>query len=986
MLIVTMALSPWTASAAPAHWLEGQMTEAGAHPRTLIRADECARVRDRLDREPYRTWFLHAHGLALQEHDPGEDEIGPALARANTARAAALLFFLDRTLDGDRIAPFPDETARRAIGERAALYLREMRTEPRIDSFTLSTHSAHELALWAETLDLLLGADLDVLGADRARCVQNTADLAAGIYGAYAADIWILERTASNNHLSKAASALGLAAIVLNGEDFAIQNDDGRYAPELWIDFAVRNTDLILRQITADFDGGYGEGGFYLIYAALSHLPFFWAWHRYTGGAAYRVTPDVTAPPYYVIGSQTPYTVQDPWTAAWLERSALWAVRVMLPDGSMPPFDDTYPGRTFLFSALVRPEIAHGGLFRWASERGPLLASQQVDPSLLFLATFDDSLASASPEDLGWAPVQLMPFAGHLVFRDGWQADGVCALMLAEHGKAKGWGQTDWGEIIQGAASHEHADPGAAMLYAFGEALLIDGGYLGFGDHARVNQPIHHNLILVDGEGPAMPHQAIPELTTDENGQLVPADLREEGGWVPGEDGDAYAVYLDDEPGAAFAEVVFSYSADAPRTHFRRQAIFLRERFVVLHDRAMPAEEESGERVYTLQLHGHGGATSGGSFELAGRGAVWTRERARLRAACTASAPLELASRTSSHEGPGVQELQHTALDASARVPAAEAVEFLTVLIPEADQGGAFEEVPVTVDQAGAPSLDWRRGDATCAAWTRQDRELTGSAAGNSLLRAAGGAYCESPERLGGLFWNLDGAPDSLVSAWFSFDAGSLTGFRVAVHAAGRDETSLELDLPAIAGQEPDGACELSAAGGRWLVRVPAGGSVRPAFRRSPIAAGLHATEIPAHRPALFELGQEIALSADASCALDGRQLSYAFALVERPAASASRLPEQDPALATIRFLPDLPGVYAVEVTVRGSGDAAATELWLEVEGEGRIDPGEPEPPAPPVPDDESCACGGGEPSSIPFLAWAAWAVRFRCRRRTGSA
>ena len=58
------------------------------------------------------------------------------------------------------------------------------------------------------------------------------------------------------------------------------------------------------------------------------------------------------------------------------------------------------------------------------------------------------------------------------------------------------------------SAAHEQPDTGSFTLHAFGERLLLDPGYLTFEQRDLVGKASDHNLILVDGQGPADPFLA----------------------------------------------------------------------------------------------------------------------------------------------------------------------------------------------------------------------------------------------------------------------------------------------------------------------------------------------------------------------------------------------------------------------------------------------------------------------------------------------
>ena len=932
--VIALAL-PALAAAEP--WLVGEMESAGSHPRTVLLEQELAVVQERLEREPYRTLLANIASWAAFEGDLDDHEPFAETDKANAARAAAWLFYVDRTVDGDGApVPFADEAARLQMGEKAVTYLLSMYTESRATGFidyTRDIHTAEELHLWAEALDLLLGADLDVLGPDREAAFQGVADLAADFYADHALVNWIPCRTLVNNHRSKSAAALGIAAIVLNGEVYDEPEGDGRYDPALWADFAVRNVDFVLRDILTDADGGYTEGGGYLCYSAHDHAAFMWAWHRYTGGASYTATFDEHVPPYYVLGATEPYVIPNMWDDEMVERQLQWGVRLMLPDGTFPPADDSTPGSRLFWGAFVGPEFDNAGLFRWAWERGGQGAGGSVDTSPLVIAAYDDIISAVTPEAAGLDPHQVLPQAGQVVFRSGWDADAVYALMLCEHGKAAAWAQTRWGQYIDGAAGHEHPDPLSVMLYAGGEPLIIDSGYLGWEDHDAVWDPTHHNLVLVDGEGPAMPYLSVPPIEKGPDGELVLSDYTVEGGYVAPDDGQAYLLASDvASPGVAYADAATRYQILVPGTDLWRRSVLLADRFWVLHDRVEMAEDDGVSHTYVHTLHTACGGSSGGVYEDAEGGATCTRDGARLRVVVLSPAQSQQSTREDVHDAGYWAERTHTVLETAVEAPAAERVEFLSLLLPEPADGDGYDGVDLTVSESAGAS--WSVDTTRCQAWLGETREVE-APDGTPIVEADAGAFCEGVDALAGWFSIDSLGVDLTLSVELDGD-GAVVGWRATVHAL--DGATGTLSLPGVVDLVPDGACSFEAddAGG-WDVEITAPSIVETAAVGHDLVAAARIGGRSFGEPAVAELGVPVLLDASTSCGPSMGGATFDWKLTSRPEMSAALLHGQE---STIEFLPDLPGLYRVEVTVSGDRAQDTAALEFEVEGESSA-PGE---------------------------------------------
>lgn len=930
-------LPPITAARAQPHWLAGTMSEAGPHPRSLLLPADRDRVVARLSREPYRTVFHRVFTKAMQEHDPADDTPRTAYHRANTARSAALLFYVDRTLDASGApAPFPDENTRRQMGEKAVAHLLSMPTESYakglIDS-VLDIYTAHELHLWADTLDLLLGADLDVLGPARSQAIQSLADLAADFYADYNLTNWLFLRSEVNNHRSKSAAALGIAAIVLNGESFAEPSDDGRYDPARWLDFAIRFSDLVQRDLLTDTDGGNQEGGHYLLFAMVNHLPFCWAWHHYTDGATYEVLWDEPVSPFYRFHTTGTYVVPDLWRSPWLARQVTWAVRTQLPDGSFPPFDDCIPGDRFIFGAFVQEGFAEAPVYRWAWERAGQTTSGAVDPAPLILVTYDDTIPSTSPGAAGWPLYDALPYAGQVIFRSGWGTQDVLALLLCEHGTAAGWVQTRWGDYVDGSAGHEHPDGGSFMLYAYGESLALDSGYLGWDERYRVNRPENHNVLLVDGHGAQRYRATVPSFEFNEEREIVLLEPEQEGGYAPPLDGMAYLVHADlDVSRVGFAEIVTHYSEHVTETEIRRRATFLADRFLVLHDTASPMFP-GDTHAFTVQIHGNGGGTSGGTFARTTDGATWTRSGARLLARVVSDVGVDYGERLAEHEQIPWQASTHTVLEATAMGPQAR---FLSLLAPEPVPTADATVIWLSTGDCSGPCLKWRSTGLTCFAWFGFLHEVRGRETGPLLLTAEQGAYCLGPNGVHGSFAGLEGDSEALLTTHMALDAtGTPLDWTARVHAHAPDRQAATVTLPWIDGQRVWGACEVVAQGERWQVTTPVPAELTTVDNATTVPAHyahLRLIAVPPGSPPALPLGTAVQLDASASCPATNRR--FRWQLLTQPELSVASLPTAETAEDTVSFVPDLPGVYRVGLTVGWGPQTAQANLSFEVEGE----------------------------------------------------
>lgn len=232
------------------------------------------------------------------------------------------------------------------------------------------------------------------------------------------------------------------------------------------------------RQVCAE--GAFAEGCSYLRYSAENYLSFFFARRNRFGDNLFS-RPAVQA-------------------------THQWLTQIRTPSGFLPNYDDS-PLTSFPTHYLTSAE--EGGnanelarLFAWDWQR----AGAPVEDLCRSICWYDDTVSPLPPAG---EPCLVLPEAGTAVFRSSWAHDAVYLLLIGEHGKPR----------INGYG-HEHPDNTSFIIEAFGEQLAIDGGYIDFPNHALVNQPENHNLILIDGAGPFFVQVENQPLLVDQDAYL----------------------------------------------------------------------------------------------------------------------------------------------------------------------------------------------------------------------------------------------------------------------------------------------------------------------------------------------------------------------------------------------------------------------------------------------------------------------------------
>ncbi|MFC1574307.1 heparinase II/III family protein, partial [Candidatus Latescibacterota bacterium] len=355
-----------------------------------------------------------------------------------------------------------------------------------------------------------------------------------------------------------------------------------------------------------------------------------------------------------------------------LDNTHLLLPKLVMPDGYMPPTDDNeavvFDPAGLLYSVSDRqPEH---DMLHWLWE----MSGSSVTNTLLpdYLAQYDDTPpAYNNPVEMGWDTSGFFPESGFARFRSSWEADAVYMLMLTEHGEAR----------INGQA-HEHPDPNALLLHAYGDMLLLDSGYGGWGENDSTRFAGNHNIILVDGEGPDAASQGSSNYW-DANGT------------------DAYLSEYFTSNGLDYARSQTLYR----NTIFQRAVVFPYDRYFLVYD-TMSGNED---HTYTLLLHGNGGGTSDGTFTLSEPGGLWAREKSVLLFRTVGSSGLLFDSEDMNHAVYSrTPMLTHTVLKVSLN---GREESFLTLLFPERS-GTTLPELSQANTTSGT-GIQIVRGDTT---------------------------------------------------------------------------------------------------------------------------------------------------------------------------------------------------------------------------------------------------------------------------------
>ncbi len=617
-----------------------------SRPRTLLKANQVEYVKSILSEEIILPLYLNVYSRAKTTVPTGSSN-SARFGKARIAKACAFVVLLEKKYENGIIIDLPASEKEEYINK--AIDIMET-IETSVDRITVLNLSAYDSWQWRsrELIDLMSAYDL-LLGAGISQAVlagvkSNLQQFAGNLHEEATRAILppFFNSTffdlVKNNHAIMTASALAFSAVAMNDA----VSSDGNLQSASWISAGMWNLDNCFfrdegRMSDPGVVAGYTEGSLYFRYSLSRALPLVRAYGNFL--------PDV--PKNYQYEGNERF-IKNPWFDDDWKNLYAWINQIRLPDGKIPPIEDTHMNDSF-------PELMllEGSEYFWLDDYTDFDVHNQL---LSQTARYADLVANfiaayAPPEDPAGELFTVLPEAGSAVFRSSWETDAVYMHITAKNG-----------HIRENALGHNQADVSSFLIHAYGRTIALDPGYISWDRREEVGNAQNHSMILVDGMGPAI------------------------GDILSGNDADGFIEDKIDKKNLDYLKVKTAYEGAAIERHFN----FVRNKYFVIGDYI----SSDAPHEYTFQLHGYG--REGGDPEVEGsfsssyseKRASWERKGVKLEAVVlTAGGNGTYYNINSPHEYSFDTSAIHTAMYID--TPLQQNGAFLSILFPS--NGGEYE-------------------------------------------------------------------------------------------------------------------------------------------------------------------------------------------------------------------------------------------------------------------------------------------------------
>ncbi len=387
----------------------------------------------------------------------------------------------------------------------------------------------------------------------------------------------ILKLGAVNNHNIINCSVLGLAGLLFQDKPETTK----------WLDYGATALNYFLETLINE-NGGYGEGYYYAFYSAVHYIPFIIAYNRWNNGSPKVHKEKCSTRPDYECSEGADITVEDFLSREKLKKAFDLQVFMRFPNGIKPPVED---GSMYGWMGSIISGIYDNGLQLWDWSNmthdfeGHLnyscYTSLSRDFTVETIIYCDLSLPQTMPMI---DPDMYMPDSGFTIMRSGWNENDIYMMLIAENGLMRGW-------------SHEQVDDFSFQIFAYGEYLAIDSGYISWTKRDLVANDYNHNLILIDGNGPPKPNATrIPSFSPSF---------------------EAFLCNYFDETNYQHVEATGSYKG----TNLTRKMMFVHKRYFVIED-TLISMTSSETHEFEWQMHVNAGGDAKGTLSMTGSSSV----------------------------------------------------------------------------------------------------------------------------------------------------------------------------------------------------------------------------------------------------------------------------------------------------------------------------------------------------------------------------
>ncbi len=423
-----------------------QLPPIKTHPSLLFKPEKINSIRGRRFRLPYSEWADNIIEAALALNYPADSPLLFELTRSKIAKLNTFAFFLTQN------ESFLNEAicALTNIGETKPPDTAEG-GNPGI-GWGDWMQAAEALQNYAVAYDLVyskLGTDHvifieDRLAAKTDQIYKNFTRIPGSLNST---DLSIGFGIPKNNHIIDISCGVATVAMVLDHRN-----------SEKWFKAAIAELQSGLAFILPD--GSYREGAYYARFVASRMFPFFFYLNNVTN--------------------------ENLFEHPVINRLNRWLIDLEKPDGTVPDFDDAYPEK-LLYQPIAVGLSPSGKELRYLFENNTNRFSRFNANFVETFCAFDDRVKPMEPAT---GSTVFYPDGGISVFHGN---NDIYGLFLGEPGRPY-------------LCNHEHIEPTAFTLSAYGKNFLIDAGYgpKGTNDPNR-NWYISsqsHNIPLINGLGP----------------------------------------------------------------------------------------------------------------------------------------------------------------------------------------------------------------------------------------------------------------------------------------------------------------------------------------------------------------------------------------------------------------------------------------------------------------------------------------------------